>query len=145
MKKTSKKNFQKFTRRNVHKRKGKARALKEIKNALTESGVSYDGAHIGISSDDGRRGRVSSRRAHDEIGTRGIFSGSRSGFGFVTVEESETDIFIPEDRTGGAIHGDLVEIVYHTYVTRFGEEKTEGRVTKIVEYGVMQTRLYLLK
>ncbi len=137
MKKRSKRDFEKFAKRNVHKRKGKARALDEIRGALAESGVSYDGAHIGIRSDDGRRARVTSRRGRDEARVRGIFSGSRSGFGFVTPEEGyDGDIFIPEDRTGGAIHGDLVEIVYHVYTSRNGEEKTEGRVTKIIEYGL---------
>ena len=134
MKKT-KKNFERFAKRNVHKRKGKARALEEITRELDKS-VVYGGAHIGVKQDNGRGGRVSTSSARDEIRTNGLFSGSKSGFGFVTVDGEERDIFIPEDKTQGAIHGDVVEIVYHTYRTRTGEEKTEGRVTKILEYGV---------
>jgi len=67
---------------------------------------------------------------------RGIFSGSKSGFGFVTLESGyDKDIFIPEDKTHGALDGDFVEIIYHVYTSRDGIEKTEGRVTKIIEYG----------
>ena len=34
-----------------------------------------------------------------------------------------------------ALDGDIVEILYHSFQSRYGEEKTEGRVTRIVEYG----------
>ncbi len=134
--KNTKKNFNKFSKRNVHKRKSKENNLREIKSELSKSGVSFDGAKISFSHDNGRRGRVSGSTGRDEIRTRGVFSGSKSGFGFVTVEESERDIFIPEDKTLGAIQGDLVEIIYHTYKRAGGEIKTEGRVTKIIEYGI---------
>lgn len=33
----------------------------------------------------------------------GIFTGHSRGFGFVTVEGIEQDVFIPEDRTGSAL------------------------------------------
>ena len=63
---------------------------------------------------------------------RGEFCGSRSGFGFVKAEGVEEDIFIGEDKTLGAIHGDEVEVRYREYTGRSGEKKTEGRVTKIL-------------
>ena len=66
---------------------------------------------------------------------RGEFCGSRSGFGFVKVEGLDEDIFIGEDKTLGAIHGDEVEIRYREYTWRSGEKKTEGRVTKILGLG----------
>ena len=131
--KHTKKSFNKFSKRNVHKRKAKSQMIENIKGQLDGNGISYNGAKISVSTDSGRRGRVSPKAGREEIRTRGVFSGSKSGFGFVTVEESERDIFIPEDRTMGAIHGDLVEIIYHTYRTRDGETKTEGRVVKIAE------------
>ncbi|MDF2485351.1 MAG: rnr, partial [Herbinix sp.] len=40
----------------------------------------------------------------------GIFSGNQRGFGFVTIEGEEQDIFIPGDATKGALHGDKVMI-----------------------------------
>ena len=40
----------------------------------------------------------------------GKFCGSTRGFGFVTVEGMEQDVFIPADETKGAFHGDTVLI-----------------------------------
>ncbi len=133
----NKKEFTKFTKRNTHKRKDKSRAEAELRRALADVGVNAEGAKLHAAIDRGRRGRVSPKARRDEIVARGVFSQSKSGFGFVTPtdSESERDIFIPESQTGGAIEGDLVEIVYHKYRSYTGEEKTEGRVRKIIEYG----------
>jgi len=61
--------------------------------------------------------------------------GSSSGYGFVRSEELAEDIFIPSDKTAGAIDGDLVEVIFHEYTAYTGQHKTEGRVTEIKEYG----------
>ena len=134
--KSTKKDFTKFTKRNTHKRRDKEAAKRELLKAVAETEVAYSGIVLKDTVDFGRRGRVSDKRRRDEITVRGIFSGSKSGFGFVTVEEGyDKDVFIPEDKTGGALDGDFVEIIYHIYTSREGVEKTEGRVTKILEYG----------
>lgn len=134
--KSTKKDFTKFTKRNTHKRRGKDAAKRELLKAVAETEVAYSGIVLKDTFDYGRRARESTKRRRDEITVRGIFSGSKSGFGFVTVESGyDKDVFIPEDRTGGALDGDFVEIIYHVYHTREGVEKTEGRVTKILEYG----------
>jgi len=126
----------KFSGRNTHKRKSKERAREALLRAINETGVGTDSLKLTSSYDGGRRSRVSAKARRDETVARGIFSSSKSGFGFVTLESGyERDIFIPEDKTLSAIDGDLVEIVYHVYTNRDGEEKTEGRVRKIVEYG----------
>lgn len=132
----TKKALGKFTKRNTHKRATKDRAARELMKAVAETGVGTDSLKLTFSNDSGRRGRVSDRRFRDEKVSRGVFSSSKSGFGFVTLEEGyDKDIFIPEDRTLGAIDGDFVEVIYHVYKDRYGQEKTEGRVKKIVEYG----------
>ena len=133
--KNSKKDFSKFTKRNHHKRRDKEAARAALLKALNECTVNTDGAKIRDSVDVGRRGRSGERPHRDEIVERGIFSSSKSGFGFVALERGGRDIFIPADRTHGAIDGDFVEIIYHEYKNYLGEEKTEGRVTRIVEYG----------
>ena len=134
--KSTKKDFSKFTKRNTHKRRGKDAAKRELLKAVAETEVAYSGIVLKDTFDYGRRGRESVKRRRDEITVRGIFSGSKSGFGFVTVESGyDKDVFIPEDKTCGALDGDFVEIIYHVYHTREGVEKTEGRVTKILEYG----------
>ena len=129
-----KKDFTKFTKRNTHKRRTKEQARRELMKAVRESGVGYEGVKIrdveltgGSFSDRGVR--------RHSITDRGVFRGSRSGYGFVVLDSYERDIFIPKGNTCGAIDGDLVEIVYHKFTSPDGEEKTEGRVVKIVKVG----------
>lgn len=126
-----KKSFTKFTKRQVHKRRSKEDARRELLRAVRETGVAFDGVKIRDSHDKGGRGRGSSHS--QEIVTRGVFCGSRSGYGFVSPEEGERDVFIPSGNAKGAIDGDFVEIIYHKFKNREGEEKTEGRVTKILD------------
>ena len=134
--KSTKKDFTKFAKRNTHKRRSKEAARRELLRAVAETEVAYSGIVLKDTTDYGRRGRSTSKKQKDEISTRGIFSGSKSGFGFVTLESGyDKDIFIPEDKTNGALDGDFVEIIYHVFTSREGIEKTEGRVTKILEYG----------
>lgn len=129
-----KKDFTKFTKRNTHKRRTKEQARRELMKAVRESGVNCDGVKIrdielsgGGFTDRGERRR--------NITDRGVFRGSRSGYGFVTLDSYERDVFIPGGNTCGAIDGDLVEIVYHKFTSPDGEEKTEGRVVRIVKVG----------
>ena len=134
--KSTKKDFTKFTKRNTHKRRSKDAAKRELLRAVAETEVAYSGIVLKDTVDFGRRGRSSDKHRKDETVSRGIFSGSKSGFGFVTPESGyDKDIFIPEDKTHGALDGDFVEIIYHAYTSREGIEKTEGRVTKIIQYG----------
>ncbi len=63
---------------------------------------------------------------------QGIFSGTQRGFGFVSVEGEEQDIFIPAESTRGALHGDRVMIVIKE--GQSGPRK-EGEVTGILERG----------
>ena len=76
--------------------------------------------------------------------TVGTFSGTKSGFGFVTPDEAvcDKDIFIPAGQTGGAIDGDRVRISYRIFSSSDGSVRTEGRVLSIEEgvhtlYGVV--------
>ena len=134
--KRTKKDFTKFTKRNTHKRRGKEAAKAELLRAVRETEVAYSGIVLKDTVDYGRRGRTSEKHRRDETQDRGIFSGSKSGFGFVTLESGyDKDIFIPAERCGGALDGDFVEVIYHVYHTREGVEKTEGRVVKILEFG----------
>lgn len=65
----------------------------------------------------------------DDIRT-GTFSGTQRGFGFVVLEGEEEDIFIPENATGSAMHGDKVMISVSS--GQNGKRK-EGRVINILE------------
>ena len=65
----------------------------------------------------------------------GIFTGTSRGFGFVLPEGAEgradADIFIPADKTGGALDGDRVEVRFRTGF----ERRTEGEVVRILARG----------
>lgn len=63
----------------------------------------------------------------------GIFTAHQKGFGFVTVEGEEEDIFISAEDIGGAMHKDTVQI---SLLPASGGRRREGKVEKILERGV---------
>lgn len=129
------KSFTKFTKRNMQGRRSKDAARAELLRAVREVESKYSGFKIRDSFDGGRPARMSRAPHRDERVATGVFSSSKSGFGFVGTEDLERDIFIPEHKTQGAIDGDIVQVIYHSYTGYSGEEKTEGRITEIIEYG----------
>ena len=67
----------------------------------------------------------------------GVFTGTARGFGFVTVEGEEEDIFISESQVNGAIHGDTVQVALSAGHPSSGRRR-EGAVTKILQRGLTQ-------
>ena len=65
----------------------------------------------------------------------GKFIANAKGFGFVEVEDLETDIFIGEMDVKGAMHGDTVEVRIRTYR---GGKRPEGVIAKIIERGITE-------
>ncbi len=126
-----KKNYNKAPRANVHKRRSRDAAKRALLRELDSIGVGHDSCVFGGGDIMGKRG------ADSRVTVRGVFSSARGGYGFVTPDtgEGKRDVFIPEGKTLGAIDGDLVECTYRAYRGYSGEEKTEGRVTKIVKIG----------
>ncbi|MCD8020760.1 MAG: ribonuclease R, partial [Clostridiales bacterium] len=64
----------------------------------------------------------------------GVFTAHPKGFGFVTVEGEEDDIFIPEPYVNGAFHKDVVRIKVSRDYQEKGKRK-EGVVLKILSRG----------
>ncbi|MCC8152226.1 MAG: ribonuclease R [Lachnospiraceae bacterium] len=62
----------------------------------------------------------------------GVFTAHARGYGFVTVESEEEDIFIAESNVGAAIHENVVQIVF---IPSSGRRK-EGKIVKILEHGL---------
>ena len=92
--------------------------LKEVLDILIAEGK------IGISKK-GKYGKA------EEFALAGTFSGHAKGFGFVTIEGREQDVFIPADKTKGAMDGDKVQIIIE------GEargKRAEGAVLRILEH-----------
>ena len=65
----------------------------------------------------------------------GKFIANAKGFGFVEVEDLETDIFIGDMDVKGAMHGDCVEVRVRTYR---GGKRPEGVIVKILERGITE-------
>lgn len=79
-----------------------------------------------------KRGKYSKCEA--KVNT-GIFTAHPRGFGFVTIEGEDQDIFIPAEYVNGAMHQDMVEISISPVTT--GRRK-EGKVLRVVERGMKQ-------
>lgn len=69
----------------------------------------------------------------------GVFTAHRNGFGFVTIEGEEEDIFIPESQVNGALHKDTVQVSISR--TQTGRRK-EGTITKIISRGMERLVCY---
>ena len=102
--------------------KGSKHELKEVLDFLVIEGK--------IITDD--RGRY--RTPGDRVKT-GMFSGTQKGFGFVIIDGEPEDIFIPENATKGAMHGDKVTVLIST--EKNGKRK-EGAVLQILERGMKE-------
>ncbi len=63
--------------------------------------------------------------------TVGTFLATQKGFGFVKVEGMDDDIFIPENRTNGAINKDVVSVAISN--VQSGKRK-EGSIVKIIAH-----------
>ena len=63
----------------------------------------------------------------------GVFTSHPRGFGFVTIEGIEEDIFIPAEQVNGAMHMDKVQLVIAP--TTNGKRR-EGMITKILSHGM---------
>lgn len=67
----------------------------------------------------------------DIFAVTGTFCGNAKGFGFVTVEGRENDVFIPGNSTNGAMHGDTVRIVIEE---SSGGRREEGTVVGVTAH-----------
>lgn len=65
----------------------------------------------------------------------GVFTAHAKGFGFVTVEGMDDDIFISEDNTHGAMHQDTVQVMVKPGISG---KRREGVVTKILSRGTVK-------
>lgn len=79
---------------------------------------------------------ISKKGKYDKLSSRifvGSFIGNARGFGFVSIEGEDEDIFIPESRTHGAMHGDTVQVALRPSKHNDGKRR-EGEVIKIIAH-----------
>ena len=110
--------------------KGQKKELQEVLDALIEEGK--------ISASKQGRYRKAKERKYQKKNAvvTGTFTGHPRGYGFVSVEGEEKDIFIPVESVGNAFHLDQVEV----QIT--GEEsehkRKEGRILKVLSHGLTE-------
>lgn len=93
--------------------------LQEVLDSLVSDGT------IGVSKK-GKYGKP------DNTAVVGIFTSTRRGFGFVTVDGWDEDIFIQESDAGGAFHMDKVKVtITHK---KQGNKRCEGKVIGVLEH-----------
>ena len=79
-----------------------------------------------------KRGKYAKSEVKNMVGT---FTSHPKGYGFVSIEGEEEDIFIPADDVNGAMHQDTVEVSISPVVTG---RRREGKILKIIERGMSQ-------
>lgn len=68
-----------------------------------------------------------------EITVRGLFRANKAGFGFLSIDQDEDDMFIGKNDIAYAIDGDTVEAVVKKLADRLNGTAAEARVVNIVE------------
>ena len=72
----------------------------------------------------------------DQVTVTGIFRANKAGFGFVSIDEAEEDLFIGRNDVGHAVDGDTVEVAIKKVANRLKGTAAEARVVKIVEHSL---------
>lgn len=86
-----------------------------------------------------KKGKYTKGEAKRIVGT---YQAHARGFGFVVVEGGDDDIFISEDDTNGAFHGDQVEV---TIKSAPDGKRREGKVVRILSHGTTRLVGYFQK
>ena len=79
-----------------------------------------------------KRGKYAKSEVKQMVGT---FTSHPKGYGFVSIEGEEEDIFIPANDVNGAMHLDTVEVSISPVATG---KRREGKILKIIERGMKQ-------
>lgn len=100
-----------------------------MKKADAKNGGKKDGKKA-----EGKKKNASPKKERNlsEICLEGTLVTNRKGFGFVTVEELDEDIFIPHSGLNGAFHKDTVRV----RLVKGHGRRQEGVVEKILERGI---------
>lgn len=109
--------------------KDQRKELKAIMDSLEAEGK----VHVS------KKGKYTKGEAKRIVGT---YQAHARGFGFVVVEGGDDDIFISEDDTNGAFHGDQVEV---TIKSAPDGKRREGKVVRILSHGTTRLVGYFQK
>ena len=97
--------------------------LKEVLDALEAEG------RISVS----KRGKYTKGQAKRLTGT---FQANARGFGFISREGEEEDVFVAEENRGGAFQGDEVEFIItrHKDGADQNRKRTEGKIIRVLSH-----------
>lgn len=71
-----------------------------------------------------------------EVTVTGVFRANKAGFGFVSVDEAENDLFVGRNDVGYALDGDTVEVAIIKVGDRLKGTAAEARVVNVVERAI---------
>lgn len=72
----------------------------------------------------------------ERLTLKGVFHAHKKGFGFVTLNEEEEDLFVGRNDVNHAIDGDTVEVVITKVADRIKGTSAEARVIDILEHSL---------
>lgn len=83
-----------------------------------------------------RKGKI--RLSQKDVLVEGIFRGNERGFGFVTIDPEEDDIYIPKEYTNFAMNGDTVSVDIIQNSDPFSDKGAEGKVVEVKKRAINQ-------
>ncbi|HFI0288778.1 TPA: ribonuclease R [Streptococcus suis] len=97
---------------------------------------SMEGQQKLVFDQDGRIALPAPKVTKNRVTLQGIFHAHKSGFGFVTIDEEEDDLFVSRDNVNFAIEGDRVEIAIKKVADRLKGTAAEAEVIDIIEHSL---------
>lgn len=79
---------------------------------------------------------LAEKKEKKAITLKGIFRAHKNGFGFVTVDEEEEDLFVGRSDVNHAIEGDTVEVTIKKPADRLKGTAAEAKVIDILEHSL---------
>lgn len=83
-----------------------------------------------------KKGKV--RLPVKDIQIEGTYRANERGFGFVTIDPEEDDVYIPKENAGFALDGDTVSIEITKPAEAWSDKGAEGRIVKVIKRAFTQ-------
>ncbi|MFM0774593.1 ribonuclease R [Streptococcus suis] len=97
---------------------------------------SMEGSRQLVFDNAGRIALPAPKISKNKVTLQGIFRAHKSGFGFVTIDEEEDDLFVSRDDVNFAIEGDRVEVAIKKVADRLKGTAAEAEVIDILEHSL---------
>ena len=89
-----------------------------------------------IRFDDEGRIELYEKKKQERLTLKGVFHAHKNGFGFVTLNEEEDDLFVGRNDVNHAIDGDTVEVVITKVADRIKGTSAEAKIIDILEHSL---------